>query len=138
MNLYFNDTCLVHYILKKWSHSVHPFVQTMTLMGVGRVLNATALVVTFMLPLFGLTSACAPHVACGAGLADVRSGKETEPQPNRAWRSSARPGEAAARVSWRFEVLVEFSACSRREDVVWSGGNAEGSSVFTFIAKIPC
>ncbi|MQM17115.1 hypothetical protein Taro_050083, partial [Colocasia esculenta] len=50
--------------------------------------------------------------------------------------SSARPGEAAAQVSWRFEVLVEFSARSRREDVVWSGGNAEGSMVFAFFAKV--
>ncbi|MQM18004.1 hypothetical protein Taro_050987, partial [Colocasia esculenta] len=50
-----------------------------------------------------------------------------EPQPNRAWRSSARPREAAARVSWRFEVLVEFLACSRPEDVVRSGGKAWSS-----------
>ncbi|MQM13288.1 hypothetical protein Taro_046214 [Colocasia esculenta] len=49
---------------------------------------------------------------------------------------SARPGEAAVRVSWRFEVLVEFSARSHREDVVWSGRNAEGSPVFAFLVKL--
>ncbi|MQM14269.1 hypothetical protein Taro_047203 [Colocasia esculenta] len=28
-NLYFNDICLVHYTLKKWLHSIYPFVQAM-------------------------------------------------------------------------------------------------------------
>ncbi|MQL81936.1 hypothetical protein Taro_014405 [Colocasia esculenta] len=100
----------------------------------------------------------ARQVSCIGWPADVRSGKVTashiafrsrrratsrsqlicvfkEPQPNRAGRSSAWPGEAAGRVSWRFKVLVEFSMHSRREDVMWSGGNAEGSPVFTFFAK---
>ncbi|MQL89780.1 hypothetical protein Taro_022358 [Colocasia esculenta] len=37
--------------------------------------------------------------------------------------------------SERFEVLEVSGACSRREDVVWSGGNAEGSLVFAFFVK---
>ncbi|MQM08645.1 hypothetical protein Taro_041499 [Colocasia esculenta] len=44
---------------------------------VGRILNATALVVAFLLPLFGSTSACAPRVVHGAELADVGNGKAT-------------------------------------------------------------
>ncbi|MQL79276.1 hypothetical protein Taro_011712, partial [Colocasia esculenta] len=37
--------------------------------------------------------------------------------------------------SKRFEVLEMRGACSHREDVVWSGGNAEGSPVFAFFVK---
>ncbi|MQM20348.1 hypothetical protein Taro_053366 [Colocasia esculenta] len=44
---------------------------------VGRVLNATAVGVTFLLPLLGSTSACAPRVAHGVEFADVRNGKAT-------------------------------------------------------------
>ncbi|MQM22369.1 hypothetical protein Taro_055420, partial [Colocasia esculenta] len=61
--------------------------------------------------------------------------EDLELQPNRALRSSARLGETAAWVSWRFEVLVEFSTRSRREDVAWSGGNTERTPVFTFFVK---
>ncbi|MQL99018.1 hypothetical protein Taro_031734, partial [Colocasia esculenta] len=77
----------------------------------------------------------ARQVSCAGWPADVRSGKAMASHV--AFRgSSARPGKAAARVSWRFEVLVEFSAHSRREDVVRSGGNAEGSPVFAFFMMV--
>ncbi|MQL69183.1 hypothetical protein Taro_001469 [Colocasia esculenta] len=79
-----------------------------------------ALVVAFLLPLVGSTSACAPRVTRGAGLADVRCGKATtfyvairlrhkptsrsqplcvfkEGWPNRAFTSSARPGKELLR-----------------------------------------
>ncbi|MQM06999.1 hypothetical protein Taro_039837, partial [Colocasia esculenta] len=63
-----------------------------------RVLNATTLVVAFLLPLFGSTSACALHVAHGAGLTDVRSGKATSTHVAfRAVASSTRPGEELLR-----------------------------------------
>ncbi|MQL73325.1 hypothetical protein Taro_005674 [Colocasia esculenta] len=45
-------------------------------------------------------------------------------------------GELLRGFSERFKVLEVFGACSHREDVMWSGGNAEGSPVFTFFAKL--
>ncbi|MQM18399.1 hypothetical protein Taro_051390 [Colocasia esculenta] len=103
-------------------------------------MNATALGVAFLLPLFGGCRLHGCRVSLARQSANVGLVKATVTQVairsrRRAWRSSARPGEAAARVSWRFEVLEVREACSRREDVVWSGGNAEGSLVFAFFAK---
>ncbi|MQL76673.1 hypothetical protein Taro_009064 [Colocasia esculenta] len=100
--------------------------------GLRRDLNATALGVAFLLPLFGGRRLHGCRVSFAGQSADVGLVKATITQVA---ISSARPGEAAAQVSWRFEVLVEFSVRSRREDVVWSGGNAEGSPVFAFFAK---
>ncbi|MQM12353.1 hypothetical protein Taro_045271, partial [Colocasia esculenta] len=37
----------------------------------------------------------------------------------------------------RLEVLEVRGACSHREVVAWSGGNAEGSPIFVFFVKIP-
>ncbi|MQL72629.1 hypothetical protein Taro_004968 [Colocasia esculenta] len=72
----------------------------------------------------------ARQVSCAGWPADVRSVKATAFHV--AFRS--RWGSCCG-ISWRFEVLVEFSARSRREDVVRSGGNTEGSPVFAFFAK---
>ncbi|MQM10646.1 hypothetical protein Taro_043545, partial [Colocasia esculenta] len=95
-----------------------------------------ALVVAFLLPLFGLTSACTPRVARGARLSDVRSGKATASHVTfRAGEALLGQGELLRGSSERFEVVEVRGACSRREDVVWSGGNAEGSPVFAFFAK---
>ncbi|MQL89673.1 hypothetical protein Taro_022237, partial [Colocasia esculenta] len=93
--------------------------------GVCPVLNAKALVVAFLLPL--LSGDVCIHAKCRALGGLLTSGLRR--------RRSARPREAAARVFWRFEVLVEFSARSLREDVVWSGGNAERTPIFAFFAK---
>ncbi|MQL94097.1 hypothetical protein Taro_026749 [Colocasia esculenta] len=85
-----------------WAQSAHRFSTCELDRGMRRVLNATTLVVAFLLPVL-------------SALLDQ--------------------GGSCCGVSWRFEVLVEFSARSRREDVVWSGGNAEGSPVFAFFTK---
>ncbi|MQM15843.1 hypothetical protein Taro_048796 [Colocasia esculenta] len=47
-------------------------------------------------------------------------------------------GKAVAGFLGRFGVGVWFLACSHREDLAWSGGNAEGLSFFTFFAKSVC
>ncbi|MQL89767.1 hypothetical protein Taro_022346 [Colocasia esculenta] len=92
-------------------------------MGMRCILNATALVVAFLLP--PLTVDVCMHAKCHA----------LEPRPNRTSTGSARPGGSCCVFSWRFEVLEARGACSRRKDVVRSGGNAEGSPVFVFFAK---
>ncbi|MQL89239.1 hypothetical protein Taro_021812, partial [Colocasia esculenta] len=43
--------------------------------------------------------------------------------------------ELLRQFSGRFDALMVFLACSHREDVVWSGGNAERSPVFAFFVK---
>ncbi|MQL93192.1 hypothetical protein Taro_025835 [Colocasia esculenta] len=91
--------------------------------GLHRVLNASVLGVAFLLPLFGGRRLHARQVLCTGWPAEVGLGKATVTS-------------VAIRVSWRFEVLVEFSARSHREDVAWSGGNAEGTPVFAFFAKV--
>ncbi|MQL73990.1 hypothetical protein Taro_006329 [Colocasia esculenta] len=92
--------------------------------GVRRVLNATALVVAFLLPLLSGRCLHARQVSCAGRPADVGLVKVTVTQGELLWGSSE-----------RFEVLEACGSCSRREDVVWSGGNAEGSPIFAFFMK---
>ncbi|MQL99795.1 hypothetical protein Taro_032518, partial [Colocasia esculenta] len=122
-------------------------------------LNATALVVTFLLPLFGATSVCTPRVARGARLADVRVGRRRSPRSRSGRNATLRRvpkrcvflrrfgrtelsqalldhGRLLRGFSGRFEDLVEFLAPSRREDVAWSGGDAVPWMVFAFFAEV--
>ncbi|MQM12140.1 hypothetical protein Taro_045054, partial [Colocasia esculenta] len=98
-----------------------PCVGSLPMRLVAEAMVAMALVVAFLLPLFGATSACMPRVVRGARLADVRVGRQRSPRsrsgrdagirripnryaflkrfwPDRAVASSARLGEAAAAV----------------------------------------
>ncbi|MQL96969.1 hypothetical protein Taro_029648 [Colocasia esculenta] len=90
--------------------------------GVRRVLNATALVVTFLLP--PLSGDVCMHATCRAfgGLLTSELSQALLDQ-----------GELLRGSSRRFEVL---EVCSLREDAVWSGGNAEGSPVSAFFVKV--
>ncbi|MQL89233.1 hypothetical protein Taro_021805 [Colocasia esculenta] len=88
--------------------------------GVRRVLNTTALVVAFLLPLFGSTSACAPCVTRGAGLADVRSGKATASHV--AFRSRRRATSRSQPLCIFKGVFAEQSKGSS----AWPGGAAVG------------
>ncbi|MQL68264.1 hypothetical protein Taro_000531 [Colocasia esculenta] len=56
-------------------------------------------------------------------------------RPNRAQKALLGQEGVFVEDFGRFEVLVPFSACSRGEDVVRSGGNAEVSPFFAFYAK---
>ncbi|MQM09782.1 hypothetical protein Taro_042660 [Colocasia esculenta] len=96
-----------------------------------RILNATALVVAFLLP--PLSIDVCMHAKCRA-----LGGLLTSGNPGRTELSQALfdQGGSCCGISWRFKVLVEFLARSRREDVVRSGGNAEGSPIFTFFTKV--
>ncbi|MQM04133.1 hypothetical protein Taro_036925 [Colocasia esculenta] len=98
-----------------WAQSAHRFSACERDRGVRRILNATGLVVAFLLPLLG------GHCLHGCRVSHARQ--------------SAFQGELLRGSFGRFEVLVEYSVRSRREDVVWSGGNAEGSSIFAFFVK---
>ncbi|MQM12141.1 hypothetical protein Taro_045055, partial [Colocasia esculenta] len=49
--------------------------------------------------------------------------------------ASAREG-GFCRDEGRSDVLEVFLACSRREDALWSGGNVEWISFFTYCAKV--
>ncbi|MQL76571.1 hypothetical protein Taro_008960 [Colocasia esculenta] len=99
--------------------------------GLGRVLNATALVVEFWLPLLGSTSACTPRVTHGAGLADVENGKATI----RAGEALLGQGKLLRWISGRFGVLMWFSTRSRREDIAWSRGDVVLCVVCVFFVK---
>ncbi|MQM15613.1 hypothetical protein Taro_048560 [Colocasia esculenta] len=82
-----------------WALSAHRSYAYEPDKGVHCVLNVTALVVVFTLPLFGSTSTCAPRVVRRAGHADVDSGKATASYVAfRAVASSTRPREVAAAV----------------------------------------
>ncbi|MQM14977.1 hypothetical protein Taro_047913, partial [Colocasia esculenta] len=97
-----------------WAHSTRWFTGCERDEGVRRIKVATDLVVAFTLPLFWVVVCmCAACHMLGSH-ADVNSGKE-----------------GLLRGSFgRFGVLAWFSACSRREDVVRSGGNAGRISRF--------
>ncbi|MQM10138.1 hypothetical protein Taro_043024, partial [Colocasia esculenta] len=127
---------IISVVATDWAQSTHRFSTCERDRGVHRVLNATALVVVFLFPLFGLTSSCAPHVARGVGLADVGSGKAmatyvvfrsrcratscSQPLcvfkkvwPNRAVVCSARSGAKLLRFLWAIRRLsVVFGALS--------------------------
>ncbi|MQL99883.1 hypothetical protein Taro_032613 [Colocasia esculenta] len=80
------------------------------------ILNATALGVAFLLPPLSVDVCMRAKCHALGGL--LTSG-----------------GELLRGFSGRFKVLEVCGTCSHREDVVWSGGNAEGSPVFAFFAK---
>ncbi|MQL97758.1 hypothetical protein Taro_030456, partial [Colocasia esculenta] len=141
-----------------WAQSAHRFSACEHDRGVCHVLNATALVVTFLLPLLSGQRLHARHVSCIGRPADVRSGKATashivfrlqrratshsqllcifkEPQPNRAGEAQLGQGELLQGFSRRFEILEKRGACSHCENIVWNGGNAERTPVFAFFTK---
>ncbi|MQL68961.1 hypothetical protein Taro_001278 [Colocasia esculenta] len=91
-----------------------------------RVRNATALVVAFLLPLFGGLCLHGCRMSSVGQSADVdKLGQALLGQ------------EGLLRGSLgRFGLLEEFLARSHREDVVWSGGDAVSWMVFAFFAKI--
>ncbi|MQL78134.1 hypothetical protein Taro_010570 [Colocasia esculenta] len=104
--------------------------------GVRRILNATALVVAFTLPPLGGRRLHARRVSHAGRLIGVRSGKATaRTVAFKAFASFAWPGEVLRVVLWRFGILAEFLACSRREDVTWSGGNVVWVSFFAEVGR---
>ncbi|MQL74865.1 hypothetical protein Taro_007207, partial [Colocasia esculenta] len=105
--------------LRDWAQSAHRFSACERDKGMRRILNVTALVVAFMLPLFGSLRLHGCHVSCTGAVA-----------------SSAQPGELAAGSLGRFGLLGSCLAHSRRKDVTWSGGDAVPWMVFTFFAKV--
>ncbi|MQM05553.1 hypothetical protein Taro_038366 [Colocasia esculenta] len=141
-----------------WAQSAHRFCECDR--GVHRVLNATALVVAFLLLLLSGRHLHACHASRIGRPADVGLVKVTaayvafrlrrratsrsqlqcifkEPWPNRAFTGSARPRGATAGFLREIRGSREVrGAWSRCEDVVGSGGNAEGSPVFAFFAKV--
>ncbi|MQL92088.1 hypothetical protein Taro_024705 [Colocasia esculenta] len=115
---------------------------------VRRVLNATTLVVAFLLPLLSSRRLHARHASCVGRPADVRLVKATAAYVAFRLRRTlaeqsfhklcSTKGELLRGFFERFKVQEVGGACSRREDVMWSGGNAKGSSVFAFFAKAGC
>ncbi|MQL98995.1 hypothetical protein Taro_031715, partial [Colocasia esculenta] len=102
-----------------------------------RVLNAPVVGVVFWLPPLGSTSACVPRVTHGVEFTDVRNGKATPLSVAiRAGEALLGQGELLRGSFERLEVLEMCGACSRREDVAWSGGNAERSSVIAFFEEV--
>ncbi|MQM02127.1 hypothetical protein Taro_034891 [Colocasia esculenta] len=94
--------------------------------GTHRVLNTTALVVVFMLPLFGGLRLHGYRVSCTGQSADVGLGKATVSYVT--FKSRCR---AASR-------LMVFLTCSRREDIAWSGGDAVPCVVSVFFVRVWC
>ncbi|MQL87030.1 hypothetical protein Taro_019566 [Colocasia esculenta] len=119
-----------------WAQSAHRFSAYERHRGMRRVLNATALVVAFMLPLFGGLRLHSCRVSCVVQSADIGLGKATASYVAvRAVASSARPGELDAGSLRRFGLLGSCLARSRREDVAWSGEDVVPWMVFTFFTK---
>ncbi|MQL73477.1 hypothetical protein Taro_005831 [Colocasia esculenta] len=92
--------------------------------GVRRVLNATALVVAFLLPLLG-----------GLRLHGCRVSRTRQSALWTVTQVAISQGELLRGSFGRLEILKVRGACSRREDVVWSRGNVKGSPVFAFFTK---
>ncbi|MQM01187.1 hypothetical protein Taro_033943 [Colocasia esculenta] len=89
-----------------------------------RVLNATVLSVAFMEPLFWVVICIRAACPVWGGHADVDSVKATGSYV--AFKSRRRA----------IRVLEVSLVCSRCEDALWSGGNAEWISFFAFLVKV--
>ncbi|MQL90624.1 hypothetical protein Taro_023218 [Colocasia esculenta] len=88
------------------------------------VLNATALVVAFILPLFGGLRLHGNHMSCAGQSANVSLGKAMAFYVT--FRSQPLLVQGRSRCSFfrGFGILAWFSTCSLREDVPWSEGDA--------------
>ncbi|MQL77984.1 hypothetical protein Taro_010403 [Colocasia esculenta] len=129
--------------------------------GMRRVLNVTNLGVAFLIPLLSGRRLYVRHASRAGWPADVGLEKAMaayvvfklrrratsrsqlqcifkEPWLKELSQALLDQGELLQGSSERFEVLEVRGVCSRREDVVWSGGNAEGSPVFAFFMKVGC
>ncbi|MQL84662.1 hypothetical protein Taro_017179 [Colocasia esculenta] len=78
------------------------------------------------------------HLGCDVGLRRVLNCNAFLRNPGQTKLSQALldQGELLRGSFGRLEVLEMCGACSRREDVAWSGGNAERSPVFAFFVKV--
>ncbi|MQL90879.1 hypothetical protein Taro_023486, partial [Colocasia esculenta] len=112
-----------------WAQDTSPFTVCERDKDGRRILNATVLHVTFLLPLRG---GCRLHVH-----RVLHAGRPVDVSLMKATPSSSRiGGEVVAGFLGRFGVGAWFLACSRREDLAWSGGNTKGFSFFAFFTKV--
>ncbi|MQL73432.1 hypothetical protein Taro_005772 [Colocasia esculenta] len=110
-----------------------------------------ALVVAFLLPLFGSTSACTPCVARGAGCTDVDSGKVTasyvafKSRRRNASRSQPldvfrlfRPNRSRGRFAWPREELLCVLRAIRHSGVALDARTSHGAGETPCCAQFLC
>ncbi|MQL86303.1 hypothetical protein Taro_018833, partial [Colocasia esculenta] len=123
--------------LPSWAQNTCPFTVYERGSEGRRILNATVLHVVFLLPSLSDRRLHARRVSSAGQHADVSFGKVTAYPV--AFRSRRRVllsgGKVLRRFAGRFGGLEVFLACSCREDLAWSGGNAGRVLFFTFFAK---
>ncbi|MQL98946.1 hypothetical protein Taro_031662 [Colocasia esculenta] len=117
-----------------WAQNTSPFTVCERDSEGRRDLNATVLHVAFLLSLLSDRRLHALHVSRTGRHADVSPRKAT-PSPVAFWSQRRCPGRKLWRFSGHFGGFGVRLACSRREDLAWSKGNARIVLFFAFFTK---